>query len=139
LEKKRLPNIHDVSVLQKWIDKLSKELGIELHHTTRLMERLYKRASLIVNKVKKLRQQGGRQMAKYLEEEWAIQLSCKDKKTCHQDVVEKQLRSERGGLLKENKKLQKYSSVLQNQVNTLFGQLQKACNSGYKPTWAPAK
>ena len=89
--------------------------------------------------MKKLCQQGGRQMAKYLEEEWAIQLSCKDKKTCHQDVVEKQLRSERGGLLKENKILQKYSSVLQNQVNTLFGQLQKACNSGYKPTWAPAK
>ena len=69
------------------------------------MQRLYKRTSLIVNKVKKLR--GGHQMVKYLQEEWTMQLLCKDKKTCHQDVVEKQLRSERDRLLKENKKIKK--------------------------------
>ena len=67
-------------------------MGVELCYTKSLMQRLYKCTSLIVNKVKKLRRQGGRQMVKYLEEEWAMQLSCKDKKTFHQDVVEKQTR-----------------------------------------------
>ena len=62
-------------------------MGVELRYTKSLMRGLYKRMSLIVNKVKKLRWQGGRQMVKYLEEEWAMQLSCKDKKTFHQDVV----------------------------------------------------
>ena len=67
-------------------------MGVELRYTKSLMQRLYKCMSLIVNIVKKLRRQGGRQMVKYLEEEWAMQLSCKDKKTFHQDVVEKQMR-----------------------------------------------
>ena len=62
-------------------------MGVELRYTKSLMRGLYKRMSLIVNKVKKLRWQGGRQMVKYLEEEWAMQLSCKDKKTFHHDVV----------------------------------------------------
>lgn len=139
LENKGLPNVSDVNVLRKWINKLSKEIGIEFRYTKSLMQRLYKRTSLIVNKVKKLRRQGGRQMVKYLKEEWAMQLSSKDKKTCHQDVVEKQLRSERDSLLKENIKLHKHSNSLQSQVTTLSGQLQKACSSGYKPTRGPSK
>ena len=71
-------------------------------------------------------------MASYLQEEWAMQLSSKDKKTSHQDAVEKQLRSERDSLLKENKQIRKCSNVLQYQVNTLSVQLQKACSSGYQ-------
>ena len=67
------------------------------------MKRIYKRTSLVVNKVKKLCRQGGRQMQNYLQQEWDIQLSSKDKRTCHQDVVEKQLRTERSSLLKEKK------------------------------------
>ena len=106
-------------------------------YTKSLMQRLYERTSLIVSKVKKLHRQGGSQMVGYLQEEWAMQLSSKDKKACHQDAVEKQLRSERDSLLKENKKIQKYSNVLQNQVITLSVQLQKACSSRYKPTRGP--
>jgi len=106
LENKRLPNVRDVNILRKWIHKLSKQVGVELRYTKSLMQRLYKRTSLIVSKVKKLRRQGGRQMASYLQEEWAMQLSSKDKKTSHQDAVEKQLRSERDSLLKENKKFE---------------------------------
>ena len=59
--------------------------------------------------------------------------------SCYQDAVEKQLRFERDSLLKENKKVQKCSNVLQNQVTTLSVQLQKACSSGYKPTRGPSK
>ena len=134
-----MPNVRDVNVLRKWIHKLSKQVGVELRYTKSLMQRLYKRTSLIVNKVKKLRRQGGRQMASYLQEEWAIQLSSKDKKTCHQDAVEKQLRSERDSLLKEIKKILKCSNALKYQVNALSVQLQKACSSGYKPTRGPSK
>ena len=47
------------------------------------MQRLYEHTSLIISKVKELRQTGGRQMTGYLQEEWAMQLSSKDKKTCH--------------------------------------------------------
>ena len=125
-----MPNVRDVNILRKWIHKLSKQVGVELRYTKSLMQRLYKRTSLIVSKVKKLRWQGGRQMASYLQEEWAMQLSSKDKKTSHQDAVEKQLRSERDSLLKENKQIRKCSNVLQYQVNTLSVQLQKACSSG---------
>lgn len=139
MENRRLPNVHDTNVLRKWIQKLSKELCVELRYTKSLMQRLYKRTSLIVSKVKKLRRQGGRQMIGYLQEKWAMQLSSKDKKTCHQDAVEKQLRSERDSLLKQNKNIQKRSNALQNQVNALSVQLQKACNSGYKPTRGPSK
>ena len=125
LESKRLPKVSDVNVLREWINKLSKGMGVELRYTKSLMQRLYKHTSLVVNKVKKLRRQGGRQMVKYHEEEWAMQLSCKDKKTSHQDVVERQLRSERDGILKENKKLLRHSNILQSQVTTLSGQLQQ--------------
>ena len=84
-----MPNVHDVNVHQKWIHKLSKQVGVELRYTKTLMQRLYKRTSLIVSKVKKLRRQGDCQMAGYLQEEWAMQLSSKDKKTCYQGAVEK--------------------------------------------------
>ena len=83
MEKKSFPKVYDVNVLRMCINKLSKDLGVELHYTTSLMERLYKRTSLIVNKVKKLGRQGGHQKCKYLQEEWVIQLSSKYKKTCH--------------------------------------------------------
>ena len=134
-----MPNVNDVKVLQSWIRKLSKELGIKLRFTTSLMKRIYKRTSLIVNKVKKLHRQGGRQILKYLQQEWIIQLSHEDKKTCHQVVIEKDVRSKRDGLLKENKALQKQTSVLNNQITTLSNQLQKAYDKGYIPSRGPAK
>ena len=69
--------------------------------------------------MKKLSKLGGRQKNKYLQEECVIQLSTKDKKSCHQDIIQKQLRSERDSLMKENKRLHKQSSTLQNQVSKL--------------------
>ena len=103
------------------------------------MKRIYKRTSLVVNKAKKLCRQGGRQMQNYLQQEWDIQLSSKDKRTCHQDVVEKQLRTERSSLLKEKKKLYNQANSLQKQVTALSNQVQKACSGGYMPSRGPAK
>ena len=44
------------------------------------MQRLYKHTSLIISNLKKLRQTEGHQMTGYPQEEWAMQLSSKDKK-----------------------------------------------------------
>ena len=49
-----------------------------------LMKRVYKITNAIINKVKKLRKQGGRQMKNYLEKDWEIHHSPSDIKSNQQ-------------------------------------------------------
>ena len=83
-----LPSIHDAHTLRKWIQLIGKEVGLELNNTLALMKRVYKITNAIINKVKKLRKQGGRQMKNYLEKDWEIHHSPSDIKSNQQIVIE---------------------------------------------------
>ena len=76
-----LPSVHDVTKLRKWIELISKEVGMELNPTITLMKKVYRITNEIVNRVKKLHKQGGRQMKLYLLKDWQIQLSPSDVKS----------------------------------------------------------
>ena len=103
------------------------------------MKKVYCRANLIVNEVKKLRKQGkgGRQMKLYLEKDWEIHLSPNDIKTHQQIKLEAKLKKtseEKSKLEKQNKTLLKQKAHLKHQVTHLATQIQKAKSRGFKST-----
>lgn len=64
---------------------------MELNPTITLMKKVYRITNEIVNRVKKLRKQGGRQMKLYLLRDWQIQLSPSDVKNPRQIALESKL------------------------------------------------
>ena len=69
-----LPSVHDHNQLRRWIRRISAEVGVDLSFSSILMKRIYKHTSEIALSMKKMKRKGGRQMKKYLEKEWNIQL-----------------------------------------------------------------
>ena len=112
---------------------------MELNPTITLMKKIYCRASLIANKVKKLHKQGqgGRQIKLYLAKDWEIQLSLSDSKSPRQIKLEAKLKKtseEKNKLEKQNKTLLKQKAHLKHQVTHLATQIQKTKNRGFKST-----
>ena len=134
----KLPPIGNTTILQKWLTKIGKELHLNLRCTKALMTRVYKRTSFIVNKIRKLHYRG-RQVQEFLQKEWNLELTSRDIKTCRQNIVEKELTSQRDSLLKENKALQSKSLKLEKQVTSLSCQVQKAQSNGFVPSRGSSK
>lgn len=95
----KLPPIGNTTILQKWLTKIGKELHLNLRCTKTLMTRVYKRTSFIVNEIRKLHYRR-RQVQEFLQKEWNLELTSKDIKTSRQNIVEKQLTSQRDALKK---------------------------------------
>ena len=137
-----LPSVHDVTKLRKWIELISKEVGMELNPTITLMKKVYRITNEIVNRVRKLRKQGGRQMKLYLLRDWQIQLSPSDVKNPRQIALESKLKKttkEKSALEKKNKTLLKQQTKLKHQVTHLAAQVQKAKSRGFKSTRGRSK
>ena len=92
----KLPPIGNTTILQKWLTKIGKELHLNLYCTKTLKTRVYKRTSFIVNEIRKLHYRCC-QVQEFLQKEW---LTSKDIKTSRQNIVEKQLTSQRDALKK---------------------------------------
>jgi len=103
------------------------------------MKKLYRRTSAVVSKVKELSKKGGRQAKEFLQKEWAIQILPGNKKTKHQDAVERQLITDRNKLQKENRELKQRCKSLETQSTFLSGQVQKAVNKGFTPSRGASK
>ena len=115
---------------------------MELTPTIALMKKVYKITSEIINRVKKLRKQGSRQMKMYLQKEREIQLSLSDIKGPQETVLGTELKKtieEKGKLEKENKLLVKQKATLKRQVTHLAVQMQMAQSSGYRSTRGRSK
>lgn len=130
-----LPSIHDVKVLRRWVHLLSKELGVELRLTHRVMMKIYRRISLIVTTVRRLRH--GRQQKDYLDKEWQIQLTCDDIKSpreiAHEDKENAaSVMNER--LIKENAELKKSAEELKKKVVGLSRHVRQAKAGGFQAT-----
>ena len=137
-----LPLIHDVTKLRKWIQLISKEIGVNLNPTVAIIKKVYKITNAIVNRAKKLRKQGGRQMKLYLQKDWQIQLSPNDVKNPRQIALETKLKKtteEKSKLEKKNKTLLKQKANLRQQVTHLAARIQKAKSSGFKSTRGKSK
>lgn len=88
-----LPSVDDTNKTRWWLRRLGKELEIELRLTASMKTKVYKRTSLVITTVRRLR--NGQQREAFLEKEWQIQLSSDDIKPQQEVTLEAKLEEER--------------------------------------------
>ncbi len=99
------------------------------------MTKVYKRTSLVVTTVKRLRH--GCQRKAFLDKEWPIKISPEEVKSKQEVALQAKLETasiKKDELVKENAALKKMSETLKGQVTYLANQVQKAQSSGFQPS-----
>ena len=131
-----MPSIHDTAILCQWVKELSKETGVAIKVTRRVMTRIWRRVSKMPSERKKLRA-GGWQIREYMEREWSLHLEDGEVQSNTEIELEEKVQE----VDKENKKLQKEvkkarckEQTAQDKIVRMSEKILKVKIMGYTPT-----